>query len=114
MHVLDRIGFAALIACAAAPVQAQQITAAGQPAQLDIRAAGPHSIRVTLKPLSFTRELPENPAVAERSYPAPVLSVPVRPSDSMRVKPNSVSFTMEKSGETRMACGEMWWWRTPC
>ena len=75
MHYVDRIGIAALILCVAAPAQAQQITAAGQPAQLDIRAAGEHSIRVTLKPVSFTRDLPPNPAIAERSYPAPALSV---------------------------------------
>jgi hypothetical protein len=39
---------------------------------------------------------------------APVLSVPVRPSDSMRVKPSSVSLAVEMSGATRIACGEMW------
>ena len=46
--------------------EAQPITAAGQPAQLDIRAAGEHSIRVTLKPVSFTDDFPINPALAER------------------------------------------------
>jgi alpha-glucosidase/alpha-D-xyloside xylohydrolase len=65
----------ALLLVASAAAQAQQITAAGEPAQLDIRAAGERSIRVTLKPLSFPRELPENPALAERSYASPVLSL---------------------------------------
>jgi hypothetical protein len=34
--------------------QAREITAAGRPAQLDIRAAGEASVRVTLRPLDFT------------------------------------------------------------
>jgi len=52
---------------------AQQITAAGQPAQLDVRAAGEHSIRVTLKPISFAQDFPRHPAIAERTYAAPVI-----------------------------------------
>jgi alpha-glucosidase/alpha-D-xyloside xylohydrolase len=39
-------------------VAAQPITAAGQPAQLDIRAAGEHSLRVTLKPIGFAGAFP--------------------------------------------------------
>src|SRR6266568_1882428 len=67
-------------------VPAQPITAAGQPAQLDIRAAGEHSIRVTLKPIGFAGDFPFTPAMAERSYPAPAtakvgtLRVDVRPN----------------------------------
>ena len=60
------------------PVSAQsggQVTSAGQPAQLDIRVAGEHSVRVTLKPVSYKGQLPFTPSLAERSYPAPVLSV---------------------------------------
>jgi len=49
-------------------------TAAGQPAQLDIRAAGDRSIRVTLKPVSFKDDFPAHPALVERKYPAPALS----------------------------------------
>src|SRR6185295_17173520 len=56
-------------------VPAQTITAAGQPAQLDIRAAGEHSIRVTLKPIGFAGDFPFTPALAERTYPAPALSL---------------------------------------
>ena len=44
----------------------QQITAAGEPAQLDIRSSGENSIRVTLKPLSFKDNFPFTPAVADR------------------------------------------------
>src|SRR5689334_6299156 len=54
---------------------AQKITVAGQPAQLDIRAAGEQSIRITLKPVSFKENYPSTPAVVERSYPAPAISV---------------------------------------
>lgn len=54
---------------------AQPITAAGQPAQLDIRAAGERSIRVTLKPISLKEDFPVNPAVAPRPYPAPAVSL---------------------------------------
>ncbi|MGH7470767.1 MAG: TIM-barrel domain-containing protein [Longimicrobiales bacterium] len=56
-------------------MQAQQITAAGQPAQLDIRVAGERSIRVTLKPLSFQNDFPASPALADRKYAAPVLRI---------------------------------------
>jgi alpha-glucosidase/alpha-D-xyloside xylohydrolase len=55
--------------------EAQAITAAGQPAQLDIRAAGESSLRVTLKPVSAPSEPPINPSLADRSYPAPDLSL---------------------------------------
>jgi alpha-glucosidase (family GH31 glycosyl hydrolase) len=56
-------------------VQAQGINTAGQPAQLDVRSAGEHSLRVTLKPVTFTADFPVNPAIVSRTYPAPALSV---------------------------------------
>lgn len=69
--------FVALCALLAASgvVHAQQITAAGQPARLDIRVAGERSIRVTLKPLSFNDDFPFTPALAERKYDSPALSL---------------------------------------
>jgi alpha-glucosidase/alpha-D-xyloside xylohydrolase len=57
------------------PEQSSSITAAGQPAQLDIRAAGDRTIRVTLKPLSFKNDFPATPAVVDRKYPAAVFSL---------------------------------------
>src|SRR6266542_2482061 len=54
---------------------AQQITTADKPAQLDIRVAGANSIRITLKPLSFKNDFPYTPAVAENKYSAPVISL---------------------------------------
>src|SRR5688572_11914233 len=56
-------------------LNAQEITAAGKPAQLDIRKAGAASIRVTLKPLSFTNAFPYTPAIAEREYSPPEISL---------------------------------------
>ena len=56
-------------------VDAQTITAAGEPAQLDVRAAGERSIRITLKPVSFKEEFPVNPAVVARRYASPALSL---------------------------------------
>jgi len=54
--------------------QSGQITSR-QAAQLDIRAAGERSIRVTLKPESFEGEFPFSPALDERDYPAPAISL---------------------------------------
>ncbi len=48
---------------------------AGQPAELKIRAAGSSSIRITLKPQSFTPEFPITPVLPDRDYPNPVLSL---------------------------------------
>ena len=73
MRLLSLVTIALAIGTHAA--HAQSITAAGQPAQLDIRAAGEHSIRVTLKPVSVKDEFPPNPAVVARKYPSPALSL---------------------------------------
>lgn len=54
---------------------AEEITAEGRPAQLDIRAAGKHSVRVTLKPLNLEEEFPFTPALAKRDYPEPSISL---------------------------------------
>jgi alpha-glucosidase (family GH31 glycosyl hydrolase) len=59
----------------ATAVQPVPITAAGQPAQLDIRAAAERTLRITLKPLTFKGDFPSTPAVLDRSYPAPALTV---------------------------------------
>jgi alpha-glucosidase/alpha-D-xyloside xylohydrolase len=55
------------------PAHAQTIASAGRPAQLDVRLAGDRSLRVTLAPLGI--EVPANPALAARPYPAPALSL---------------------------------------
>ena len=55
--------------------EAQLITVDGKPARLDIRSAGASSIRITLKPLSYNEPFPQHPAIAERAYAAPFLSL---------------------------------------
>lgn len=56
-------------------VKSQQLTVAGRQAQLDIREAGESSIRITLKPVSFKNDFPVNPAVSEKNYPTPLISL---------------------------------------
>ena len=59
----------------AGAVQAQTVTTAGQPAQLDIRPAEGAGIRITLKPISFNQDFPFTPAVVKKEYAAPVISL---------------------------------------
>ena len=54
---------------------AQPITTVGVPAQLLIRPAGAHSLRVTLKPLTDSVDLPYNPALADRHWDTPVIDL---------------------------------------
>jgi len=56
-------------------LNAQQITIANKPAQLDIRIASANSIRVTLKPLSYKNNFPYSPAVVENKLSIPVISL---------------------------------------
>ncbi|HUS87073.1 MAG TPA: TIM-barrel domain-containing protein [Bacteroidales bacterium] len=53
----------------------QKITTLEQPARLEIREAGEHSIRITLKPTTFEAEFPYTPALAEQEYSDPVISI---------------------------------------
>jgi alpha-glucosidase (family GH31 glycosyl hydrolase) len=59
--------------CHAKLLAAYPVRVEAQPAVLSVRVAGAKSIRVTLKPQNYKPELPENPALAERTYPHPVL-----------------------------------------
>lgn len=86
----------------ASDASAQQIVSAGKPAQLDIRAAGDRSLRVTLKPIDFNSPYPATPAVVDRAYPAPAISLrsidkPVRRTIAglvIEVKPNPLSVSV--------------------
>jgi alpha-glucosidase/alpha-D-xyloside xylohydrolase len=86
--------------------QSSPITTAGQPAQLDIRAAGDRTIRVTLKPLSFKNDFPATPAVVDRRYAAPALSLreiakPVQRtvgSLTVEVRPNPLTVSVKNPG----------------
>ena len=73
-HLIPGI-LSAILALTVSTGYAAQITAAGQPGELDICVAGEHSVRITLKPLTFERRFPFTPALAERDYPEPVISL---------------------------------------
>ena len=75
MRVVRRFFFLITLMAGPAAAYGQAVTAAGQPAQLDVRAAGERSIRVTLKPVSFARDFPDHPSVATRPYPVAALSM---------------------------------------
>jgi alpha-glucosidase/alpha-D-xyloside xylohydrolase len=55
--------------------QAETLTSLGQPAELTIRPAGEHGVRVTLMPLREKRDLPENPALVAAANTKPVLRI---------------------------------------
>tara|TARA_R110002167_G_scaffold158880_10_gene354271 strand:- start:19938 stop:22292 length:2355 start_codon:yes stop_codon:yes gene_type:complete len=63
-----------VICCCSNPSKGQ-ITSAGEPAQLDIRLSSANSIRVTLKPVSFENDFPLTPALNQREYPEPLISL---------------------------------------
>ena len=79
MDILHRFKYfcsIAIIFCTSSvALYAQEIMIANSPAQLDIRVAGSNSLRVTLKPVSFKDNYPYTPAVVEKTYPAPVISL---------------------------------------
>ena len=69
-------GFAIMMVFSlAAASRAAEIRSAGQPARLDIRAGGDHSVRITLKPISFQPEFPFSPSIVERRWPSPAISL---------------------------------------
>src|ERR1043166_591035 len=70
--LLSALGFTAVTASSAA---AQQLTAGGKPARLEIRQAGPASLRITLKPVTYAGVPPVSPGVVSRTYPTAALSV---------------------------------------
>ena len=75
MIVIRLLAIVFLIVGLASTAHAGEITTLDRPAQLDIRVAGAHSIRVTLRPLTFDDTFPFTPALAERAYAAPVISL---------------------------------------
>src|SRR5688572_5516947 len=75
MRIITILAASALLSVSVAGRQAAPITTAGQPARLDIRVAGDHSLRITLKPTSFKGDFPATPAVMTRSWAAPAISL---------------------------------------
>ena len=62
------------LACAfTLEANAAELRSAGQPAELAIRRAGEHALRVTLKPVSYAQDFPQGPLLPEKNYPEPVL-----------------------------------------
>ena len=53
-----RFVFSMICLFSCASLQAQPILAAGKPGRLEVRIAGEHSLRVTLKPVSFKEDFP--------------------------------------------------------
>lgn len=64
-----------LVICSCSGPSKGQITSAGEPAQLDIRLSGANSVRVTLKPISYKNDFPYTPALAQKEYPEPIISL---------------------------------------
>lgn len=52
---------------------AVELRSAGQPAELAIRRAGEHGLRITLKPVAYTKDFPSEPLLPDRAYPDPLL-----------------------------------------
>ena len=59
----------------ALPAQAQHLTSAGEKTRLEIREAGEHSIRLTLKPDCMGISLPDNPTLDEKTCHDPEFSL---------------------------------------
>ena len=75
INIVSKISLSCFLLLTGTAVYCQQITAAGQPAQLDIRPAEEASIRITLKPISFKEAFPFTPAVVEKNHSSPVISL---------------------------------------
>lgn len=102
--------------------RAEAVSAAGQPARLEIRRAGEQSLRVTLMPASVSAGFATTPVLAPRDYPDPEMRLrdigePVQASIGpflVQVRPAPLSVTVtRKSGEkvqevTFAGNGELW------
>lgn len=64
-----------MVCAAPAGAAAQAIMSAGAPAQLDVRPVSPTSVRVTLRPIAAPESLLSTPALADRAYLPPAISV---------------------------------------
>ena len=66
---------APLLIAACASAQAAPILSGGKPAQLDIRAVGDSSLRITLRPLDYARAFPDSPGLVPRRWPEPAIEL---------------------------------------
>jgi len=69
-----RLLFPALLLATIA-VRAEPVTSLGLPAELEVRAAGEHGARLTLRPLGDKEDPPRNPAFVEAANPEPLLRI---------------------------------------
>ncbi len=74
MHTL-RLYLSFTLLLAAAGASSQQISTAGQAAELNVRSVDAHSIRITLQPLGYTGDLPYTPALIKQTASKPVISL---------------------------------------
>ena len=72
-YLFQRFSVVIFLTCYSPVLFSQQLKTNGQAAELDIRIAGAHSIRITLKPVGYKEEFPFTPALAEHKYDPPVL-----------------------------------------
>ena len=74
MRRMRPVAFTIAVALGPSAAHSQPLTTAGQPARLEIRAAGERSLRVTLGPANFKGPLPPNPSLLDRVLPAPAVT----------------------------------------
>ena len=90
-------------------LRSQPIIVDGKSGRLEIRVAGEHCIRITLKPASFKQDFPFTPALAERNYPSPVISLTAidktitRQAGSFMVQIKNSPLTITVSNKRRQA-----------
>ena len=69
----------------------QQLMVAGRPSQLDIRKAGEKSLRITLKPVTYKGNFPATPALVNKIYNAPAVSI----EQNISLKKTTDNFNIE-------------------
>lgn len=72
----SRFSVAISLMFVASIVTAQQIiTINGNPAELSLSKSGDNAVRITLKPVSYTKALPENPALVANASSTPIIKL---------------------------------------
>ena len=55
------------------PARAESIRIGGKSVEIAVRGASENAVRVTVRPVNYGQEFPENPALVARDYPAPAI-----------------------------------------
>jgi alpha-glucosidase/alpha-D-xyloside xylohydrolase len=98
------------LAVALPETQSEGLLSAGRPARLDVRQAGPASVRITLMPAHAGATPPPHPALADGSAGPPVLSIREANRAIRRrvgaltvdVRPEPLTVTVEAAGGRRV------------